>query len=348
MATVTIVGSGYMGTAMAWPLCDNGHTVNLVGTHLDQEIIQSCKQNGYHPRLKRQLPEGVQSFYLEQIDNALEGAEFIISGVNSHGVRWFGQTIGPHLQPGQSILAVTKGLEATANGELRILPDVLYDELPEGLRDQICLAAIGGPCIAGELAGRRPTRVIFGSRRQEIADALANQLRTKYYHVTTTCDLLSLEICAALKNAYAMAVGFALGWLDQHGGIDSAGAFAHNLEAAIFAAAITEMTRFLQMLGADDSFALGLPGAGDLFVTCQGGRSSRAGGLFGAGHSYAEVRLNMPNETLESVEIVQEIGNALRAMAARYLIPSEKFPLMDALVEVIVDNRPPQVLLDAI
>ena len=39
MATVTIVGAGMMGSATAWPLSDNGHTVRLVGTHLDTAII---------------------------------------------------------------------------------------------------------------------------------------------------------------------------------------------------------------------------------------------------------------------------------------------------------------------
>jgi glycerol-3-phosphate dehydrogenase (NAD(P)+) len=348
MATVTIVGSGYMGTAMAWPLCDNGFRVNLVGTHLDGEIIQSCRQNGYHPRLKRQLPEGVRSFFIEQLPEALDGAEFVISGVNSQGVHWFGRTVGPYLQPGQPVLAVTKGLEVTTNGEVRILPDVLYDDLPKDTRDRIGLAAIGGPCIAGELAGRRQTCVVFGSRSQEIAGALANRLRTSYYHVNTTGDLVSLEVCAALKNAYALAVGFGLGWLDLQGGMDGAGAMAHNLESAIFAAAVTEMVEFLQMLGADWRFAAGLPGAGDLFVTCQGGRSTRAGRLFGAGNSHAEVRRHMPDDTLESVDLVQEIGRAMPAIAARYNLSVERFPLMGALYEVIENNRSPEVLFEAV
>ena len=337
-----------MGTAMAWPLSDNGHRVNLVGTHLDNEIIQSCKETGYHPRLERQLPEGVRPLHVEEIEGALRQADFIISGVNSQGVRWLGQTIGPYLQPGQSILAVTKGLEAGVEGEVRILPDVLYAELPQGIRDQVSLAAIGGPCIAGELAGRRQTWVVFASRRLEIAEALAGQLRTGYYHVTTTGDLLSLEVCAALKNAYALAVGFAFGWLDQQGGVDGVGAYTHNLEAAIFAAAVTEMERFLKMLEADASFASGLPGAGDLFVTCQGGRSTRAGRLFGAGNSQNEVRQQMPGVTLESVDLVQEIGKALPAIADRHQVSRKNFPLMSALFEVIVNDWSPQVLFEAV
>ena len=56
MSTITILGSGLMGTAVAWPLSDNGHQIRLVGTHLDAEIIRSCLDTGYHPKLRRQLP----------------------------------------------------------------------------------------------------------------------------------------------------------------------------------------------------------------------------------------------------------------------------------------------------
>lgn len=45
VTTVAIVGAGLMGSATAWPLSDNGHSVRLVGTHLDGEIIASCRKD---------------------------------------------------------------------------------------------------------------------------------------------------------------------------------------------------------------------------------------------------------------------------------------------------------------
>ena len=45
MAIVTIVGAGMMGSALAFPARENGHTVRIVGTHLDREIIDECLQN---------------------------------------------------------------------------------------------------------------------------------------------------------------------------------------------------------------------------------------------------------------------------------------------------------------
>ena len=39
MSTVAILGAGIMASALTFPVTDNGHRVNLVGTHLDRDII---------------------------------------------------------------------------------------------------------------------------------------------------------------------------------------------------------------------------------------------------------------------------------------------------------------------
>ena len=85
MAIVAIVGAGFMGTATAWPLADNGHTVRLVGTHLDGEIVRSCKERRLHPKLQRELPAGVSPYFVEEVAEALDGAEIIVSGVMQDG-----------------------------------------------------------------------------------------------------------------------------------------------------------------------------------------------------------------------------------------------------------------------
>jgi len=346
MAIVTIVGAGFMGTATAWPLADNGHTVRLVGTHLDGDIIRSCKEKHFHPKLKRELPPGVQPHFAEEVGEALKGAEIVVSGVNSLGVHWVARTIGPHLTPGQLIIAVTKGLEHTDDGDPLILPDVLARELPAGIRAQVTLAAIGGPCIAGELAGRRQSCVAFGSRDAEALARLSATFRTDYYHIWTTTDLLGLEYCAALKNAYTLAVGLAGGLVEKAGGVDAAGAHMHNVAAALFGQACTEMERVLQIVGASRHFAFGLPGAGDLYVTCMGGRTVRLGRLLGMGHSFREAREIMASETLESAEIVRAMGRIVPRWIGRGLLGQGDLPLLRALIDVVVHEQPVQVPLD--
>lgn len=346
MAIVTIVGAGFMGTAVSWPLTDNGHEVRLVGTHLDADIIRSCLDSGYHPRLRRQLPGRVTPYYIEQVEQALDGADLIVSGVNSLGVHWIGRTLGPLLWPGATIIAVTKGLEATPQGEVRILPDVLRDELPPALRDQVTLAAIGGPCIAGELAGRRNTCVVFASRDRDALLDLQRIFRTDYYNIWLSTDIVGVEACAALKNAYTLAVGMAGGVLERSGGVDEAGAAMHNLAAGLFGVSAFEMTRLVALLGGGVDKVASLPGVGDEYVTCVGGRTIRLGRLLGKGLTYTQAVHEMAGETLEGAYVVRQLASALPVWEAQGRLGPNDLPLLRMLCRVIVDDAAVEIPYD--
>ena len=45
MSIITIIGAGMMGSALAFPARENGHTVRLTGTPLDREIIDAARAN---------------------------------------------------------------------------------------------------------------------------------------------------------------------------------------------------------------------------------------------------------------------------------------------------------------
>ena len=80
---ITIIGSGMMGSALAFPAFENGNEVRLVGTPLDKDIIDNCKSKGQHLKFDRPFPEGVKYYYFEQWKEAAKGADFIIGGVSS-------------------------------------------------------------------------------------------------------------------------------------------------------------------------------------------------------------------------------------------------------------------------
>ncbi len=347
MSDIAVVGAGVMGSALCWPLVDNGHRVRLVGTHLDGEIIRSCLQHGYHPKLRRYLPPGVTPYYVEDLPSALEGVDVVVSGVNSLGVHWVGRSLAPLLRPGSTIIAVTKGLEATEEGDLQLLPDVLADEFPAPLRDRIAFAAIGGPCIAGELAGRRPTCVVFTSRRRDALERLRAIFRTSYYHIWLSTDVVGVEVCAALKNAYTLAVGLAAGMLERRGGADEAGACMHNAAAAIFAQSAVEMRHVVSALGGSPDKVASLPGVGDQYVTCAGGRTVRLGRLLGRGMTFTQAREEMAGETIESAYVIMQLAKALPKLEQRGVLTSQELPLLRLLCRIITEEAPVELEFDA-
>jgi glycerol-3-phosphate dehydrogenase (NAD(P)+) len=345
MATIVVVGAGMMGTALCTPLADAGHEVRLVGTHLDGALIAAMKADRRHPKLGVPLPAGVTPYALEELRAAMAGVEILGVGVSSAGVRWAAHVLAPFLRRDLPVIAVTKGLEESPPGTLRVLPDVFHAELPATLRDQVAPAAIGGPCIAGEIARRVPTGVVFCGRDRATLEYLAMAATTPYYHVRVSTDVVGVEVCAALKNSYAMAVGMGAGVHEAAGGAPGPVAY-HNYEAALFAQACLEMDRLVRSLGGDPAQVPHLAGAGDLLVTTSGGRSSRLGRLLGLGVPFAEARARMAGDTLESADTVRVVGGALPRLYAAGTLRPGSLPLMEHLHEVIVAGSPVAIPFD--
>jgi glycerol-3-phosphate dehydrogenase (NAD(P)+) len=339
MANVVILGAGVMGSAVAVPLADNGHDVRLVGTHLDREIIDAIRSTGVHSGLGRELPSTVHAHQLEEAEAAFAQAEIVVSGVNSVGVEWAAERLAELLRPGQVVIAVTKGVRAEENGELRILPDVLAEPVPADLREQVGWAAIIGPAIAGEVAARRETCVVFCGRDQAVVDRLAGAFRTDWYHVSTSTDFVGGEICAAAKNCYALGVGLAEGDLERRGEADSRDR-AHNYEAALFAQSAGEIRQWASLVGGDPDTALWLPGVGDLYVTSTGGRNVLVGRLLGSGLPFADAAGRLGNPTLEGAAAIGVFGEALGRLTERGVVGPDDFPLMRHLHEVVALERP--------
>lgn len=326
MAVVTIVGAGMMGTAMCWPLVDNGHTVRLAGTPLDAEIIQSIQASRFHPTLQRDVPPQIEAYTAADLPHILPGSDLIIGGVSSFGVDWFAHTVAPLLRPGTPVLSVTKGMQDHPDGRLEILPFVLDRLLPEDQRGRLSFNAVGGPCIAHELAARRQTAVVFTGPDASVLAHLRGLLAGPYYHVWTSTDMVGVETCAALKNAYALAVGLAVGMMEAAGPDGLANMY--NPQAALFGQSVYEIRCLLRALGGGEENVAWLPGAGDLYVTVFGGRTVRLGKMLGQGIPFVEARRILSGVTLESVEIATRVARALPKLAARGQLRLEDFPLL--------------------
>lgn len=343
MANVVILGAGLMGSAFSTPLSDNGHAVRLVGTHLDDEIIEELHETGIHPRLRLALPPTVQPYTYDRLDEAVAGADLVVVGVNSLGVDWASYMLGAVLTPGTPVLMLTKGLEGDKQG-LHLLPHVLRQGFPPDLQASVSIAAIGGPSIAGELAVRRHTCVVITGTDRELLDRLAGMLRTPYYHVWPHTDFVGVEVSVAMKNVYALAVGIMGGLLEKEGAVETGPGgptyVMHNLAAAIFAQGLAETAYLVEHLGGKRETVMGLPGAGDLYVTSMGGRNGRMGRWLGLGVRYTDAKKKyMPTETIEGAELALAIGPTIEHMIYRGELDGTRLPLLRMMVQVVCNDE---------
>ena len=339
MATLAIVGAGMMGSALTAPFVANGHTVRLVGSPLDGDIVKALKAGEPHPKLRARLPAGVTAYGVDELPSAVAGVDAIALGVSSAGVRWAAEALTDELtQRPKPVSMISKGL-VWQDPELRVLPDVFQSLLPATAREQVAPVGVAGPCIAGELLQGVPTSVVFTGRSRAACEAWAQLARGPFYFVHIEPDLLGAEACAALKNAFAMGVGFGAGVHEARGG--TGGSIAHhNYEAAVFAQAILEMQRVVTLVGGDAQTAVGLPGTGDLTVTCNGGRTGRFGKWLGTGISLAQAIEKMEGATLECLEVLRELDCALVRFDELGKTSRQELPLLRHLMDVALRAAP--------
>ena len=335
MATVTIVGSGMMGSALAFPARENGNEVRLVGTHLDREIIENCKKYNRHPKFEKDFPDGVVFYQIEELSSALDGADLVIGGVSSFGVDWFADEILPAIPENLPVLTVTKGLFDTPDGKLLTYPDLWQKKL-DSIGKKLSLNAIGGPCTSYELVAHDQTEVSFCGKDIGILEKLRNIMQTDYYHISNTTDVTGIESAVALKNGYALGIALTIGLNQKKFGDDT---LHFNSQAAVFGQASKEMYRLLDFQNALSLNNLCV-GMGDLYVTVYGGRTRLVGILLGKGLDIDEARAQLNGVTLESLVVAERVARAVKKNIADGILCAEDFPLLLHIDEIIGEKKP--------
>lgn len=334
MAIITIVGSGMMGSALAFPARENGHEVRLVGTHLDREIIDECLKTNRHPKFDRAFPEGVKFFQLEDLDKALLDANVVIGGVSSFGVEWFGNVVLPVIPDNAIVLTVTKGLMDTPEGKLLTYPDLWKAKL-KSINKQLSINAIGGPCTSYELVAHDQTEVAFCGDDLKILQYLKEIMQTDYYHISISTNVTGIESAVALKNGYALGIALTIG-LNQKNFADDTLHF--NSQAAVFGQATKEMYKLL-------SFQNGLTlntlcvGVGDLYVTVYGGRTRLVGILLGKGLDIEQAKAELNGVTLESLVVAERVARAIKINIKKGILKKEEFPLLLHIDEILSEKK---------
>ena len=335
MAVITIVGSGMMGSALAFPARENGNEVRLVGTHLDREIIDNCRKTDRHLKFTKDFPAGIKYYQIEELEEAINGADMIIGGVSSFGVEWFAEKVLPVIPEHIPVLSVTKGLIDMPDGKLITYPEYWETKLAE-MGKKLSINAIGGPCTSYELVAHDQTEVAFCGRDIEILRKLKSYMATDYYHISLSTDVVGIESAVALKNGYALGIALTIGLNQKEFGLDSELHF--NSQAAVFGHSVKEMARLLKFQGAGtlDNLCVG---AGDLYVTVYGGRTRLVGILLGRGLNIDEAKAELNGVTLESLVVAERVARAVKKSAELGVLDLKDFPLLMHIDDIICAKK---------
>lgn len=336
MGIITILGAGAMGSGLCTPVSKAGWVVRLWGTWLDDHLLDACEAGKPHPRTKIPLAKGVKLFRSNDLQNALEGADVVVMSVASVGVPKVTEMALEGISKAKALWLTSKGFCPDEKGKIQLLPEAIRTLAKQKGIQIPPIVAIAGPVKANECADGKPTATIFGCKDIEVSRKYAGEARTEVYCIEATDDEIGVEICAPMKNVYAIALGIADG-LEKGTGFPH-----HNLKAATFSRAIKEMSLLGQALGARMETAFGLPGVGDLEVTGLSGRNKVYGVRIGRGEN-AKDALKEMDRLEQTVEGVPAAGLAAKLVEQSAPQLKEELTLLKAVNEILAGTTRPVV-----
>ncbi len=338
MSKIIIIGAGAMGSAFALPCIDNNHDVNIIGTHLENNFIDNLKaKENFHPGLNVKLDKKIKIHKFDNFNNLLNnGADLIVLGISSKGIEWVAEQLSKIFKDKNipNLLMLTKGLSIFKN-DYELLVDKLKRLLSDNGINKVNISAVGGPCLAAGLANRVHSSVVIANEDIKIAKKIADMLNTSYYHTSYSDDINGVEVSAAIKNIFSMAVGAAKGLCSNDISNEVREKNYLNTSSALIKQSIHEMEVFVEHLKGKKETVKGLAGLGDLYVSSGGGRNAKMGSYIGAGLTFSEAKkTKMEKVTVEGADLAKEIAKKVNED-----FDQKKLPLMLGMINAIVDDK---------
>ncbi len=319
---IAVLGSGGWGLAMAKCMAERGHDIR-VWSHRP-ETTAMLQKDRCNPRLLRGVAMPDRVDFTDDI-GCVTGCPIVVVAVPSFAVCQTAKKIGPHLQPGQILVLLSKGFDL--EHDCCLLSDTLAREVGKACP----VVALTGPSHAEEVSRGLPTAVLAASPDRAAAETVQRELSADHFRVYTSPDIVSAELGGAMKNIMAVAVGISDGY-----------GYGDNTKAMLMTRGISEMARLGQLLGGSAETFSGLSGVGDLIVTCvsQHSRNRRFGLLVGGG---------MPVEqALKEVGAVVEGYFATQAVHRLTLGKDVDMPICHAMYSILVEGKPLDKVISAL
>ncbi len=314
---ITVAGAGTWGTALGRILALKGLDV-CIWSRFTEEAEQ-LSLNRKHPNLPGAvIPESI--LFTSDIPEAASAADFLIMAVPSLYTRETAKDFAPYLEEKTILISAAKGIESAS---LMTLTEVIGDELKKVKKTNITVA-LSGPTHAEEVARDLPTLIVCACEDIEAADRVQQLFDGTCIRPYVNPDALGVQICGALKNVEALAVGIARGL-----------GYGDNTCAAMITRGMEEIRRLGLAMGCREKTFFGLAGIGDLIVTATSrhSRNNRAGYLIGQGKTV--------EEAVREIGMVVEGMNALPAAIRLCERFNMDMPLINAVRAIVLDHAQP-------
>src|SRR5947208_579757 len=326
MSQIAIIGAGAWGTGLSIVLGRKGtHRLRLWA--FEKEVRDSISSRRVNELFLpgHSIPDCV--LVTGSLDEALHGAEIVVSVMPSQHCRRLFEQMRTHLQPKIMFVSATKGLEEKT---LLRMTEVISQVIASGGEFQPRIGALSGPSFAKEVARGDPTAITIASKDAALVESVQREFSDSRFRVYTNDDVIGVELGGALKNIIAIAAGVCAGL-----------GLGYNSVAALITRGLAEIARLTVACGGRLDTMAGLAGLGDLVLTCTGdlSRNRSVGVELGKGRKLPEIVADMHGTVAEGIFTTRA---AVRLACNKGI----EMPITEQMYAILEDGKPPQQAIE--
>ena len=270
---IGVIGGGSWGTTIAH-LLSRRFAVTLWARN--PQTIDNINLDHTNPRFLGDAELSAKLKGTTNLQLATQSADLLVVAIPAQQFRAVLTDAEPFLQPGISIVSLSKGLEIETGSRMT--------EIIEQVCPRQTAALLTGPNLAQEIMAGYAAASVIATRGDRLQRELQDVFHSPLFRVYTNDDIIGCELGGVLKNIVAIAAGMS----------DGLGA-GDNTRSAIITRGLAEMTRLGIAMGAKSETFAGLAGLGDLIATCtsEKSRNHTVGFKLGQGMTMSDIHRDM-------------------------------------------------------
>ncbi|MDR2831356.1 MAG: NAD(P)H-dependent glycerol-3-phosphate dehydrogenase [Rickettsiales bacterium] len=314
--TISILGAGTWGTAIAISLSGKQDIILWTRNETTFESISGKRESDKLSGCRISDNVSVKLAIEDTID-----ASATILAVSTQSLRKVCQQLHDcNLKKDVAIILACKGIEKST---LKLPSEIVNEVLPNNP-----VAIFSGPSFAIEVAKKLPYSMVLACQNNILGSKLMSELQQENVKLHLSSDVIGVQVCAALKNVFAIACGIILGRK-----------LGSNTHAALVTKSMNEIKAlYLAKIGnsnIDIDTLLGPACLGDLIMTCTSLNSRNLSFGFKIGNS--NNGFDVQQILSEGKSVIEGFSTAESAfnLAEKLKI---KMPICEAVYRLLYEN----------
>lgn len=318
---IAIIGSGAFGIALSYVFIENTNNISMWTVSNEYEELIKYRTNN---KVLKDIKVDDKIMISTSLEEVIRGANIIVIAIPVKYIRSTIKDIAKYITASQHICVASKGIiENDCEFAYSVIQKYIHTDK---------IGIISGGTFAIDMANRYPMRLTIASKNNDTAKIIKEALTTGFITCEISDDVIGVEICGAIKNILAIAMGI----LDGLNVVEST-------KYTFMTKCITDISNIIYGLGGKKDTMFTYAGIGDILLTCTSTKSRNftLGKMIGEKVSKKEIDNYIENTTIEGLYTLK----SMKYLLSKYNISMD---LINYLEDIIYNGAEPESLIKLI